>query len=221
MNILHHFLTPQIAAPESRKYLRYPLSIDIPNLNPVQASMGNQLTSTAEDNIDVEELLEFRDFGISDPPYYLPSTELFKPNEISIGDAPLPSLMILETGGFLPYHFPVLKAPSQALNDYYPVDTQRPVQPVPVCTTSPSLKVALPQNRGAKRNETARKPFKCSSCGSRYKQKQGLNRHKSDNHKAKKRCDLCPDFMWPGGRRYMYKEHVREEHGPLYHHIFN
>ncbi|KAI0290656.1 hypothetical protein B0F90DRAFT_1784163 [Multifurca ochricompacta] len=129
--------------------------------------------------------------------------------------------MILETGGILPDDFPVPKAPPQGLNDYYfTVDTQRPVQPVPVCITPPSLKGALPQNRGAKRNETAGNLFKCSSCGSRYKQKQGLKRHKSDKHKPKERCDLCPDFMWPGGRRYMYEKHVREKHGPLYHLIF-
>ncbi|KAI0290647.1 hypothetical protein B0F90DRAFT_1784108 [Multifurca ochricompacta] len=129
--------------------------------------------------------------------------------------------MVPETEDILPDRFPVPNAPSQALNDYYfPVDTQRPAQPVLVSTTPPSLKGALPQNRGAKRKETARKPIKCSSCGSRYKQKQGLNRHKRDKHKPKKRCDLCLDFTWPEGRRYMYKDHVREKHGPQYHLIF-
>ncbi|KAI0290648.1 hypothetical protein B0F90DRAFT_1920960 [Multifurca ochricompacta] len=248
---------------ETRNYFRYPLSIDILNMNPVQATIDNQRTSTAEDNIPVEEpmqkrsLLEFRDFGISDPQYYLPSIELFElyeKNQTPIGDG------VLETGGFVPNDFPVLKAPSQALNDYifdvdtqrtvqpvpdaetggslpndfpvlkapsqalndygFDVDTQRPVQPVPVCTTPPSLKGALPQNRGAKGNETAGNPFKCP-CGSRYEQQQGLNRHKRDKHKPKKRCDLCPDFMWPEGRRYIYKKHVREKHGLLYDHIFN
>ncbi|KAI0290659.1 hypothetical protein B0F90DRAFT_582570 [Multifurca ochricompacta] len=181
-------------------------------------------------------LLEFRDFGISDPQYYLPSTELFERyvnNQTSIGDAPLPPFMVLETegilpgdfpvpkasseglkdycfdadtqrtvqpmpdapfqpfmapetGGILPDRIPVPKAPSQALNDYYfTVDTRRPAQPVPVYTTPPSLKGALPQNRGAKRKETVGNPFKCSSCGSRYKQQQSLNRHNRDKHEPK------------------------------------
>ncbi|KAI0291334.1 hypothetical protein B0F90DRAFT_1928919 [Multifurca ochricompacta] len=135
MNTLHHSITPQIATPESRKYFRHPLSIDIPNINSVQGTIDNQPTYTAEDNPPVEELmqerslLEFRDFGISDPQYYLPSTELFERYEkyqTSIGDA------VPETGGFIPNDFPVLKAPSEGLNDYcFDVDTQRIVQPVP------------------------------------------------------------------------------------------
>ncbi|KAI0291338.1 hypothetical protein B0F90DRAFT_1671561 [Multifurca ochricompacta] len=267
MNILQHSLTPQITPLETRKYFRYPLSIDICNINPVQASIDNQPTSTTEDNIHVEELLEFRDYTISDPQYYLPSTELFEPykkNQTSIGDAALPPLTVLETGAFLPNHFPpsqalndyyfdidtqrtvqpvldtrlqqfmaletggflldhfpVPKAPSQALNnDHFPVDTQQPVQPVPDCTIPPSLKGALPQNRGAKRNQTAGKRFQCTSCGSHYKQPQGLNRHKRDNHKSKERCDVCLDFMWRGGRLYTYKKHVLKKHESLYDQIF-
>ncbi|KAI0290661.1 hypothetical protein B0F90DRAFT_582754 [Multifurca ochricompacta] len=138
----------------------------------------------------------------------------------SVPDARLQQLMALETGGFLPDLFSVPKALPQALDYNFPVDTQRPAQPVPVCTTPPSLKSALPQNRGAKRNQTAGKRFQCTSCGSHYKQPQGLNRHKRDNHKSKEQCDVCPDFMWRGGRLYTYKKHVLKKHESLYDQIF-
>ena len=54
--------------------------------------------------------------------------------------------------------------------------------------------------------------FRCRTCGVRFVQKQGLNRHKKDKHKRRETCLLCNSYTWSSGRRYLFFRHLEKDH---------
>jgi hypothetical protein len=65
---------------------------------------------------------------------------------------------------------------------------------------SPGLPAAM--------DEALDRPYLCDSCDKRFKQVQGLNRHKREEHKPSW-CMFC-DTKW--GRPYLYREHLKRCH---------
>ena len=56
--------------------------------------------------------------------------------------------------------------------------------------------------------EAAERPFRCNTCGKRFKQTQGRNRHYREKHDPDL-CLLC-DVEW--GRPYQYRDHLETHH---------
>ena len=68
------------------------------------------------------------------------------------------------------------------------------------------------QDKSTRVEEMTEKPYQCNCCGLSFAQRQGLTRHAKDTHLPKKRCAFCNNFAWPQGRRYIYRQHLQEEH---------
>ena len=56
--------------------------------------------------------------------------------------------------------------------------------------------------------EAIRRPYCCDTCGKRFKQLQGLNRHYREKH-APRLCLFC-DVAW--SRPYQYRDHLKTHH---------
>ncbi|KAI9443702.1 hypothetical protein BJY52DRAFT_1317056 [Lactarius psammicola] len=82
------------------------------------------------------------------------------------------------------------------------------VAPAPV----PASKLCALPDRGTRAEKTTKKPYQCGYCCVGFAQRQGLTRHKKDKHKNKIRCEFCPEFTWPQGRRYVYHKHLQKKH---------
>ena len=68
--------------------------------------------------------------------------------------------------------------------------------------------VAASPKRPANTREALNRPFRCDTCGKRYKQIQGRNRHYREKHDP----DLCVLCNLEWGRAYQYRDHLEAHH---------
>jgi hypothetical protein len=68
--------------------------------------------------------------------------------------------------------------------------------------------VAASPGRPTDIREPLKRPFRCDTCGKRFKQTQGRNRHYREKHNPDL-CVLC-DVEW--GRPYQYRDHLSTHH---------
>jgi len=54
--------------------------------------------------------------------------------------------------------------------------------------------------------------FRCRTCGDRFVQKQGRNRHERDKHEPQMICRLCGQYVFSSGRKYLFRRHLEKHH---------